>query len=137
MTVYIGQTFYGEFDSVPFQGDTRLFDDGMEQQTAEASAGGDAIAVEVATMLKATPKLKIVVDSDAYGLALAAVLKIGHSGNLIWGPRGNTAGMPKWGLAVTVKKASDPHTYNKELEMDVEWYVYSGSLVYDGRTITF
>ena len=137
MAILTGHDFYGEFDGVPFKGDYRTFDPGLELETVDGSSGGSTVRREVSTLFKAMPKLKIVVDNDAYGQALAAVLKMGHSGNLIWGEQGNTAGMPKWGIPVFVKKANISRTHDKELEMDVEFAVNADDFLYDGRTATF
>ena len=137
MTVLTGLDFYGEFDGVPFKGDYRTFEDGLELETVDGSAGGSTVRVEVPTLFKVAPKLKIIVDSDAYGLALAAVMKEGHTGNLIWGRNGNSAGMPKWGIAAGVKKATISNTYDKEKELEVEFYNTSDTFLYDGRTVTF
>ena len=137
MTVLTGVDVYIEFNGVALKSDYRTFEDGLELETVDGSAGGDTVRVEVSTLFKCQPKLKIIVDNDATGLAIQAVLKEGATGNLIWGRHGNTAGLPKWGIAAAVKKVTESKTYDKEAEMEVEFYNTSGSFVYDGRTATF
>lgn len=137
MTVLTGANFYLEFAGVPVLGDYRKFDSGLELETVDGSAGGDSVRVEVATLFKVRPKLTMIIDNDAYGLAIRAVMKEGQAGNLIWGPYGNTAGLPKWGITCAVAKATPMPTYDKEQEMEIEFYNTLGTFLYDGRTITF
>ena len=137
MTVLKGSDFYLEFVSVPILGDYRKFETGLELETVDGSAGGDTVRVEVATLFKIRPKLTIIVDNDAYGLAIRAVMKEGQAGNLVWGPYGNTAGLPKWGITCAVAKAPPDTTFDKEREMEIEFFNTVGTFLYDGRTITF
>ncbi len=137
MTVLTGLDFYAEFDGVALKSDYRTFEDGIELETVDGSSGGSTVRKEVATLFKVAPKLKIVVDNDATGLAIQAVLVEGHSGTLVWGRKGNTAGLPKWGISATVKKSTISNTYDKEKELEVEFYNTADDFVYDGRTATF
>lgn len=137
MTVLTGDTFYLEFDGVNLFTDYREFDPGTDYDTAEGTAGGDALRKHVTTKLKVEPTGTFIVDSDATGLLIAGVLKAGHTGNLIWGPKGNGTGMPKAGIVATVKKANIPSTYDAEREYDVEWINTDGDWLFDPTTDTF
>jgi len=137
MTVLIGSQFYVEYDGVAIIGDSRNFDPGFEIETVEGSAGGDAVRNYVPTLIKCEPSGTFIVDNNAAGIAIRAVLKEGNDGNLIWGPEGNATGKPKWGVAANISKAQVAMTYDAEQEMEVTWYVTSGALLYDGRSATF
>lgn len=137
MAILTGDTFYLEFNGVVFKGDYREFDPGIDYDTAEGTAGGDEIRRHTRTKLKVEPTGTFVVDDDAYGVAMKAVLKVGQQGNLIWGSLGNSAGSPKAGILAEVKKANLADTYDEEKEWDVEWINVSGSWVFDPNTATF
>jgi hypothetical protein len=137
MAVLIGANIYLEYQGVSLVGDERKFDPGLQWDTTEASAGGDAVRVYTKTLLKVEPKLTLIVDTNASGIAQRAVLKLGATGNLIWGPEGNAAGKPKWGVVADIKKSTPSFQYDKEQELEVEFFVSSGALLYDGTTITF
>ena len=137
MTVLTGQILYLTFNGVNLFSDYRSFDSGMEEDTTEGSAGGDAIRVKVKTLDKIEPKLTIVVDDNAAGVTIRNALKVGASGPLIWGYEGNAAGKPKWGVTARITKSYPKETYDKELELDVEFSVSDGAYLFDGRTATF
>lgn len=134
MTVLTGQEFYLEFDGVEIKSLYREFEDGMEQESAEATAGNDAVRNYVPTIMKIEPKGKFVLNE---GSAALAKLKLGTSGTLIWGPQGNSAGEPKWGVACRIKSVPVKRKYDGEVELDVSWEPTSGTLAFDGRTATF
>lgn len=137
MTVLTGDTFYLEFDGVVLTSDYREFDPGVDYDTAEGTAGGDTLRKHMTTKLKVEPTATIVVDSDATGLLIAGVLEEGHTGNLIWGPKGNGTGMPKAGIVAKVKKVNIPSTYDAEREYDVEWINTDGAWLFDPTSATF
>lgn len=130
-------SFYLEFNSVALTSDYREFDDGMEEDTVDGSAGGDDVRVMVQTLIKVDPSLTIIVDDNAEGQAIRAVLKIGQTGNLIWGPEGNAPGKPKWGISARCTAAPTKRTYDKEAEIEVKFANLQGTFVFDGRTATF
>lgn len=134
MTVLTGKDFYLEFNGVAVTGIYRKFDDGMEQESAEATSGTDAVRNYVSTLIKIEPKATVVLNDASSALAQ---LKMGTTGTLIWGPQGNGAGKPKWGVAARVKAAPVSRTYDAEVEIEVTWEVTSGTLTYDGRTDVF
>jgi hypothetical protein len=121
MTILIGQQSYVEFAGVALISDARKFDDGLMYDTTEASAGGSSIRRFRVTLLKAEPKMSVILDDDAAGQTIRAVLKLGQTGSLIWGPQGNSAGQPKYGITAQVSKANTPNEYDKEQEIEVEW----------------
>lgn len=137
MTVLTGLDYYLEYDGVAIKGDYRNFDPGFEFDTVEGTAGGDTVRNYVPTLIKVEPSGTFIVDNNAAGIAIRAVLKEGNDGNLVWGPEGNATGKPKWGVACNISKAQVSATYDAEQEIEVTWYVASGSLLYDGRSATF
>lgn len=137
MTVLSGDVLYLTFQGVSIHTDFRSFDPGIEYQTADATAGNDVAMSEILTKIKVAPKLKVVVDNDATGLAIRAALKLGQSGQLIWGEHGNATGLPKGGINATVKKSTVSGDPNKEQELDVEFMNTSGTLLFDPRTAVF
>lgn len=139
MTVLTGgiDNVYIEFASVVLTSDYRELDDGMEEDTVDGSAGGDDLHVMVQRLIKVDPKVKVIVDDNATGQAIRAVLKMGQEGNLIWGPEGNGAGKPKWGILARCVAAPTARTYDKEAELEVKFVNLQGTFVFDGRTDTF
>lgn len=137
MTVLTGLGYYLEFDGVVIDNDYRSFDPGFEIETVEGTAGGDSVRLYVPTLIKVEPSGTFIVDNNANGIAIRAVLKEGNSGNLIWGPEGNAAGKPKWGITANISKSQVASTYDAELELEVTWYNEDGALLYDGRVATF
>lgn len=137
MTVLTGLGYYLEFDGVVIDNDYRSFDPGFEIETVEATAGGSTARSYVPTLIKVEPSGTFIVDNNANGIAIRAVLKEGNSGNLIWGPEGNAAGKPKWGITANISKSQVAATYDAELELEVTWYNEADDLLFDGRSATF
>lgn len=138
MTRYTGRDWYGSFAgismvAVPF----RTFDDGLEEEMADATGGVDAIRTYVKTVDKVEPSFEWVPDSGSAGTALAAVLEPGQTGTLLWGPRGTASGSPKWGVECRVVKAT-PTIQHDDVQVNaVKFMPISGSYVFDGRTATW
>src|SRR5690349_15865129 len=112
MARLVGNSWYGSFKgismvAVPF----RTFDDGLDEEMAEASGGSDTIRNFVKTLDKIEPSFEWVYDSGTAGTALVAVLEAGQTGTLLWGPRGSATGNPKWGIVCRVVKATPDITY--------------------------
>ena len=137
MGVLTGETFYLEFAGVICTSDYREFDPGIDYDTAEGTAGGDPLRRHVHTKLKVEPTLRLITDDDATGQAIAAVLKEGTQGNLIWGSFGNAAGKRKAGILAEVKKANVADTYDEEKEWDVEFINIGSDWVFNPSTATF
>lgn len=134
MTVLTGQNFYLEFAGTAITSLYREFDDGMERESSESTAGFDAVRNYVPTLFKVEPKLKAILDDASAALEK---FEIGTSGTLIWGPHGNSAGKPKWGIACRVKSAPNKRKYDEAVEIEVGFEVTTGTWTYDGRTDTF
>jgi hypothetical protein len=137
MAELTGSSFYLEFDGLVLTSDYRNFNDGLKQDMVEVTAGLDTLRHYTKTLEIAEPELTIIVDSDATGLAIYNKLKLGAAGVLVWGPKGATAGMPKWGLPVEVSEVPTDVTYDSERELTVKFMPTAGTWTYDGRTTTF
>lgn len=135
MTVAIGKNYYIEWDGVQITSPYRSFTPGVMEETAEGTAAGDDLRTYVKTLDKAEPKGKFIIDSA--DTSILAVLVKGHTGTLIWGPRGNASGMPKAGIVARITKAEAVGEYDKELELEVEWVSTSGAWSFDPATATF
>lgn len=138
MARYVGNDWYGSFKgislaAIPF----RTFDDGLEEEMADASGGSDAIRNYVKTLDKIEPAFEWVPDTGTAGTAADAVLKAGQEGTLLWGPYGTATGMPKWGVNCRVTKATPSIQYDDVLTKAVKFVVIDGSYVFDGRTATW
>ena len=130
-----GKNWYGSFKgismvAIPF----RTFDDGLEEEMADASGGSDTIRTYVHTMDKVEPSFEWVYDSSAAGTALVAVLEPGQEGTLLWGPRGTAAGSPKWGITGRVVKATPDIKYDDVQVDKVKFMPVDGAYLFDGRT---
>lgn len=137
MAVLTGDNFYLEFDGVGLFSDYREFDPGIEYDTAEGTSGGSTLRRHVVTKLKVEPTLTMVLDDDATGDSIAAVLQVGHIGNLVWGDYGNAPGMPRAGIRAQVVKANRPSTYDEEREIEVTFINLDDDWVYDPAVSVF
>lgn len=132
-----GNALYLEFDGVEIGVDFRSFDAGFDAQTVDNTAGDDALVSEFVIREMIKPTAQILVQDDATGQTIAAKLKQGVTGNLVWGPEGNASGKPKWGIEAEVKKSNIPFAHDGEQVFDVEWINTGRVLLFDGRTDTF
>jgi hypothetical protein len=135
MARHVGNEWYGTFKgismaAVPF----RTFDDGLEEEMADASGGVDALRTYVKMIDKVEPSFEWVPDSGSAGTALAAVLEPGQEGTLIWGKYGTAAGNPKWGIVCRVVKATPTIKYDDVQVESVKFMPVDGAYVFDGRT---
>ena len=135
MTRYTGKNWYGSFKGIsmvaaPF----RSFDDGLEEEMADASGGVDTIRTYVHTMDAVEPTFEWVVDSGSAGTALDNVLEPGQEGTLLWGLCGTAAGNPKWGILARVTKATPDVQYDDVMVKSVNFMPVDGAYVFDGRT---
>lgn len=132
-----GQTLYLNFDGVDIKALYRSFDPGIELENVDVSAGGNAARQYAGTLMKISPKLTVIMDTDEMGTAVTKilnVLKLGNEGSLIWGPAGTATGMDKWGMTAKVFKANPPKEYDGETEVEVEFENTGTALLFDGST---
>jgi|SaaInl7_200m_RNA_FD_contig_21_1776474_length_1028_multi_20_in_0_out_0_3 hypothetical protein len=128
---------YLEFDGLAIDTDFREFDPGIDEILVDSTAGADEVENQHRIRDTVAPTASILVEDSAAGLLIAAKLEHGTTGNLIWGPRGNTAGYPKWGIEARVKKANTAFSHEAEQVFDVEFVNVGREWLFDGRSDTF
>lgn len=137
MAVLTGKEFYLEFDGQDLTNDLLRFDDGLVLEQAEATTVGESVRRYISTRYTVAPKAKILLATDATGQAIRGKCKVGTEGLLVWGPEGNEAGQPKWGIVCRVVSAPVVRDYDHEVEIEVQWKPVSGSFTYHGNTAVF
>lgn len=132
-----GKELYLEFNSVDISLDVREFDPGLDGVYVDSTAGADEVESQFHIRDTLAPTASFLVQDDATGLATKAALEMGVQANLIWGPRGNSGGLEKWGITAEVKMANIAFAFDAEQVLDVEWVNVGRGWLYDGRTDTF
>lgn len=132
-----GTLLYLEFNSVVIDTDYREFDPAIDEVQVDSTAGADPLESMHHIRDTVGPTGSFLVQNDTAGKAIVAALKMGATGNLIWGLLGNTAGLAKWGIEARVKTSNVAASYDSELILDVEWVNTGRDWLYDGRTATF
>ena len=134
---FSGHLLYLEFGGLQIDTDFLEFDPGTAAVTIDSTAGNDGLQSEHTIREAVAPKLKVLLQSDAGGLAIKAALELGVTGNLIWGEEGNAAGKPKWGIEAKVKMSNIALAHESEQILDVEFMNVGRDWLFDGRTATF
>lgn len=131
-----GKELYLEFAGTPIDLDFRDFDPGVTEVSADSTAGADALTTTVKIRETVAPSFSILVQSDATGLAVYALLEHGAIGNLIWGSNGNGVGEPKWGIEARLM-VNEVSNHGGERLLDVAVENTGRDWLFDGRTDTF
>jgi hypothetical protein len=118
-------------------GDYRSFEDGLEQESADMSAGGDELRVYAKTLKSLKPSGEFVFSDGSAGSAVWTKLQPGSEGTLVWGWEGNGAGKPKWGVPCFVEKSNTSTKYDGETTIQVGWANTGGDWAFNGTTNTF
>jgi len=131
-----GKSLYLEFAGVVIDTDYREFDPGLTEVNTDKTAGADALTSTHKLRDTVIPTLSILLKDSVASEAIATALAHGATGNLIWGPDGNTAGEPKWGIEARVV-SNVAQSFNAETMMDVTFENNGTDWLFDGRTDTF
>lgn len=118
-------------------GDYRSFEDGLEQESVDMSAGSDNLRVYAKTLQALKPSGEFVYADGVAGSAVWSKLQPGVEGTLIWGWEGNATGKPKYGIAGFVEKSSTSGKYDGEITISVDWANTGGDWVFNGATSSF
>jgi len=131
-----GKPLYLEFAGVQINGKFREFDPGLTEVNTDATGGDDALTSTHKLRDTVNPTLRILVQNTTEGNATVAALLHGASGNLIWGPDGNSAGNPKWGIVARVN-ANTPFKMDQERILEVTFQNEGDDWLFNGNTDTF
>ena len=131
-----GKSLYLEFDGLVIDTDYRDFDPGLSEVNTDSTAGADDLTSTHKIRDTCVPTLSVLLQGDAAGLAIRAKLAHGAEGNLIWGPRGNTAGLPKWGIEARVA-SNLPLSHGAEQVLDITFENTGRGWLFDGESDTF
>lgn len=128
---------YLEFDGQSLVTAFRKFDPGVSEDVVDATSGADGLSSEHTIRATVAPTGEFLVLDDATGQAIRAKLKVGTTGNLIWGEEGNASGKPRGGITARVKKANIAFSFDGEQVIQVEWSNTSADWLYDPNSSTF
>jgi hypothetical protein len=131
-----GTIAYVEFDGVEISVDFREFDPGLDEVSVDSTAGDDGLESSHKIRETVEPTMTVLIQDDATGQAIKAKLKHGQTGNLIWGPEGNSTGKEKWGIEarVVVNRAL---AHDAEQILDITFKNIGRDWLFDGRTEAF
>lgn len=118
-------------------GSQRSFENGHEQESADATAGADSYRVFVPTVKTLKPKAEILWEEKSSGSAVIAAVQPGVEGTLYWSPEGTASGKPKWGAYLRVRVSNQSLPYDDVAMLSVEWDNIGTALVSDGVTATW
>lgn len=118
--------------TVFLQGDYRSAEYMREQETVDASAGGDGARAAKKTLRKFSASVEICYTGTA-GTAVAAQLALGQAGTLILSPLGTATGNPRGGGPMIVTKASFPVKYDDLIVVKYE-FEGAGAEIYNPHT---
>ena len=105
-----------------------------EQETADVSAGADAMRVFAGTIKNFSATLEALYLGAA-GTATYARVEPGDAGTLIWGPEGSAAGKPKFSIPAIVSKVSHEQPFDEAVKYTIE-FLPQGDLV-SGHSTSF
>ena len=131
-----GTIAYVEFGGLEISVDFRSFNPNIDEVAVDATAGDDALESSHKIREVIEPTMTILIQDDATGQAIKAALKHGNTGNLVWGPEGNTTGKEKWGIEARVVVNREV-AHDAEQILDITFKNTGRDWLYDGRTATF
>ncbi|MCU0464053.1 MAG: hypothetical protein MUF38_05750 [Anaerolineae bacterium] len=127
-----GKRIYVEFDGVSLMASGREFAVSKVQNTANSTAGADEYENTILTTKKLSATLKMVmIEKATGGAAIAEKIKLGHTGNLVWGLEGNAAGKPKGGFFGHLVKADVSAPYDNVVTIDAAWEMADDDILFD------
>ena len=132
-----GNVLFLELNSVDASCAVRSFEDGKSEITTDATSGNDPLESQFFIRDTVAPTGTFLVLDDALGILIRAELEQGREYNLIWGPEGNAAGKPKWGIEARVNTDGPTYEHDTEQVLNVEWTNRGADWLFDGRSDTF
>jgi hypothetical protein len=130
MAHYAGDNVYVEFNGTDISLDRRTIEWNETGDLAEVSAGADADRTFVPTLKSGSASGEFVADSD--GTAATDIWNLCvplTEGTLVVGPEGTAAGKRKGSVNAFVTNRSEPHQYDAESTLAVEW-TFSGAVTW-------
>lgn len=128
-----GKNLYVSFGGTNLSDTIRNFEDALEQESADATAGADDYRNFVATVKTISVTGEVVMkDWSGGGSALRTLLAIGAEGTLLWGVEGTSTGKPKKGFYARVKSASEAIPFDDVVTLSIEWELASTALLFAG-----
>lgn len=133
-----GKNLYVEWAGTELSGSQRSFDVTENQETADVTAGADDYRSFSNTVKSISATMEIVMDEyDSGGSAILALLTLGNTGTLIWGPEGTATGSPKKGFVARLVDASQGLPFDDAYTLSLEFSMAGTALAFDGVTDKF
>ena len=121
---YRGNNWFGQWvypgGTVIISGDQTEFTVDRNTQQIDATAGSETDRAYLNGLGDAKFTLKIY-ETGAAGSALAAALKNGVAGTLIYGTQGSTAGLPKFSHAANVSNHKADVKFDDKVMLDISF----------------
>lgn len=96
--------YFVQFDGLSIDVGRESFE--VNRGVVDSDTTGMTDGLESSTRIRDTcePSMTVIVDESTNGAAIDAKLVHGATGLLIWGPKGNAAGKPKYGIWARVDR---------------------------------
>lgn len=121
----------GDVTAITMQGMYKKFDPGFDATYEDNTAGADNLETQQKIRDSVAPKLSLAYRIGTAGDTLRDKLYQGARGRLVWGPEGNAAGKPKWGIECEVKKFAPSHEASKLIEIEIEFVNIGSDFVFN------
>lgn len=131
----IGKNGYISFQGTEISADYRSFEIEMTIDTVEKSAGSESSKSYIATLKDGTAKLTYAYTGTS-GSAYTQLLRVGQTGQLLWGPEGSGSGKPKGGVNAIVVAHTKPMDYNELITRSVT-FQFTGDVLFDDEVDTW
>jgi hypothetical protein len=132
-----GKNLYIAFGSTVLSAAQRSLSITEEQETADVTAGADTYRNFANTVRMIEAEAELVYQDGTAGSAILAALTLGAEGTLVWGPEGNTTGLPRKGFLARVVNVSQDIPFDDAITITLGWQMAGTALVYNGITDKF
>lgn len=132
-----GKNLFVQWAGVNISDTVRNFEDSVEQESADATAGADDYRNFVATVKTISATAEVVMkDWSNGGSQLRTIFTVGTEGTLLWGVEGSVTGKPKKGFVARVKSAPESLPFDDVVTIALEWELASTALLFAGTGAT-
>lgn len=98
--------WYVEFGGVVIDIGRDSFDEGLGNVDSDLTGMTANLETSIRIRKSVEPTMMLIIDEATAGAAIDAALKDGTQGTLIWGPKGNGTGKPKYGIFARVDRTN-------------------------------
>lgn len=138
ITKLSGKDLYVEYNATNFSVAYKSLEIDEKQETVDATAGADDYRNHINTVKTIEATLEIIMQDFATGgSAILALLSLGGTAPLIWGPQGTATGKPKKGFMARLVEAPQTFKFDDLYTIKAKYMMAGTSLLYDGVTTKY